>query len=382
MSLAMSDQPRDAATTLSSTAKTKKRLRVAIVGTVGVPASFGGFETLVEYLVRYNEAQGLPVDLVVYCSKRAFKKHPERYHGAELRYIDLDANNASSILYDSVSVLSALRHGVDSILMLGVSGAVVLPLVRMLSSARIVTNIDGIEWRREKWHGLAKWVLRASERFAVRLSHQVLADNAAIVDYVRETHGADSAMIPYGGDHALSVEAKPYDPLPPRYGFALCRIEPENNVHLILEAFAGDPPLPLVFIGNWDRSEYGRDLKRRFAGEPSIRIVDPIYDVATLRAIREGAAWYVHGHSAGGTNPSLVEMMHFGKTIIAFDCVFNRKTTHDQALFFRNSEELIQLIAGAEANPDRTCGEAMQRLAIQHYTWDIVGRAYFELLRG
>lgn len=357
------------------------RPRVAIVGTVGLPAAYSGFETLAEHLVRYNERQGLPAQVAVYCSTRAFEERPAAYHGAELRYVNLDANNASSILYDAVSMVSALRHGVDTILLLGVSGAIALPFVRLFSRARIVTNIDGIEWRREKWQGLAKWVLRTSERIAVRWSHAVVADNGAIVDYVRETYGVDSAMIAYGGDHALSMEPGVYEGLPDRYALALCRIEPENNVHMILEAFAGDPAMPLIFIGNWDRSEYGRELKRRYAGHASIRVVDPIYDVATLRTIRAGSAFYVHGHSAGGTNPSLVEMMHFGKPTAVFDCVFNRKTTHDRALYFSDAAELRDVLQGAAANPDAKIGAEMKRLAEEHYTWDIVGKAYLDLLR-
>jgi glycosyltransferase involved in cell wall biosynthesis len=363
-------------------AHARKKLRVAFIGTVGLPAAYSGFETLAEYLVRYNEAQGLPHEVVVYCSKRAFKERPRHYHGAELRYVDLDANNASSILYDAVSMISALRQGVDTILLLGVSGAIALPLVRAFSSVRVVTNIDGIEWRREKWQGIAKWVLRTSERLAVRWSHHVVADNAAIVDYVRDSYGAESELIAYGGDHALAVAPAPYRGLPDRYALALCRIEPENNVHMILAAFAEQPALPLVFIGNWDRSEYGRELKRRYADSPSIRILDPIYDVATLRSIRQSASFYVHGHSAGGTNPSLVEMMHFGVATAAFDCVFNRKTTHDQAFYFSDAAELSKIVAAAKANPDAACGEAMLRLAREHYTWDVVGKAYFDLICG
>lgn len=361
-------------------AEERKKPRVAIVGTIGVPAAYSGFETLVEHLVRYNERQGNPVDLVVYCSARHFKERPARYHGAELRYIDLDANNASSILYDAVSMASALKHGVDTILLLGVSGAVALPFVRLFSRARIVTNIDGIEWRRDKWQGMAKIVLRESERLAVRWSHHVVADNSAIVDYVRNTHGKESALITYGGDHALSVKAAPYAGLPPRYALSLCRIEPENNVHMILEAFADDPALPLVFIGNWARSEYGRSLKARYEGVPSLRLLDPIYDLATLRTIREGSTLYVHGHSAGGTNPSLVEMMHFGKPIAAFDCVFNRRTTHDQALYFSDGADLRRIVTETATDPAAGSGTAMKRLASEHYTWAIVGGAYLELL--
>lgn len=354
--------------------------RVAIVGTVGLPAAYSGFETLAEHLVRYNERQGLPVDLTVYCSARHFKDKPDTYHGARLRYVDMDANNASSIAYDAVTMMMALREGVDTILLLGVSGAVALPVVRAISKARIVTNIDGIEWRREKWQGIAKKVLRASERLAVRWSHAVVADNGAIVDYVRDSYGRESRMIAYGGDHALDVAAAPYDGLPSGYALALCRIEPENNVHLILDAFADQEQLPLVFIGNWDRSAYGRDLKERYASRRGITILDPIYDIATLRSIREGCSVYVHGHSAGGTNPSLVEMMHFDKPILAFDCVFNRYSTQDAALFFKDAPSLRRLAIATAENGGGDCGEMMGKIARMRYMWDKIGAEYFELL--
>lgn len=357
-----------------------RKPRVAIIGTVGLPAAYSGFETLAEHLVRYNEREGLPLDLTVYCSARHFQQRPDSYHGATLRYVDLDANNASSLLYDAVTMLAAIRQGVDTILLLGVSGAWALPLVRLFPRIQIVTNIDGIEWRREKWRGVAKHVLRASERIAVRWSHAVVADNGAIVDHVRTSYGRESHLIAYGGDHALATASAPYAGLPPRYALALCRIEPENNVRLILEAFAHDSALPLVFIGNWDRSAYGRDLKERFSTCPGIHILDPIYDVAPLRTIRGSSTIYIHGHSAGGTNPSLVEMMHFGKPILAFDCVFNRQSTEDAALFFKSADDLRRFVRAAVADGDDKCGRRMAEIAARRYTWDKIGAAYLDLL--
>lgn len=355
------------------------KTRVAIIGTVGLPAAYSGFETLAEHLVRYNERQDLPLDLTVYCSTRHFRERPAHYHGATLRYVDLDANNASSLVYDAVSMASAVRHGVNTILLLGVSGAWVLPFVRLFTRARIVTNIDGVEWRREKWRGVARWVLRMSERLAVRWSHAVVADNGAIVEYIRQTYGSDSHLIAYGGDHALETPGQPFPGLPPRYALALCRIEPENNVDMILETFAGHSPLPLVFIGNWDRSPYGRDLKQRYASRDDIVILDPIYDIAPLRTIREGCAMYIHGHSAGGTNPSLVEMMHFGKPILAFDCLFNRESTDHAAIFFKDSGDLRDKI---NAGVDPARGNGMAVIARDRYTWNEVGKAYVALVQA
>ena len=145
------------------------------------------------------------------------------------------------------------------ILLLGVSGAIALPVIRLLSSAKFVTNIDGIEWRREKWQGFAKHFLRFSEKMAVRFSHEVIADNAAIAEYVKETYGVSAHVIAYGGDHAMSVVAEAVEEyqLSEDYAFSVCRIEPENNVHVIVEAFAQLPSHFLVIVGNWNNSDYG-----------------------------------------------------------------------------------------------------------------------------
>lgn len=354
---------------------------IALLGTVGVPASYGGFETLAENLVRYHHAQAVKEPLHVYCSSRAYAEQRSVYLSAMLHYLPLSANGAQSIPYDIWSLFSAVWRGSDRILLLGVSGAVALPIIRLLSRARIVTNIDGIEWRREKWQGAAKWFLRFSERLAVRFSHEVVADNAGIADYVRETYGRDCHVIAYGGDHAVQVAPKPYvGNLPERYAFALCRIEPENNVDMILEAFSRQTAVPLVFVGNWDNSAYGKGLRTRFGGLAHLHLLDPIYDVGVLRHLRERALLYVHGHSAGGTNPSLVEMMHFGVPVAAFDCVFNRHSTDGKAWFFARADQLLGLVESSSADAARENGAAMLGLAQERYTWDAIGAAYFKLL--
>lgn len=356
-------------------------IRISIVGTVGVPALYGGFETLAENLVRFHNENRLADELTVYCSARSYPSRPKSFLGARLRYIGLNANGIASIPYDIVSLLSAMWRRSDVILLLGVSGAIALPVVR-LSRALIVTNIDGLEWQRGKWGGLARWVLRFSEFMAVRFSHKVITDNSAIAEYVTRTYGRDCHVIPYGGDHVLQVHAKPFtaSSLPERYALALCRIEPENNVAMILKVFAQQTSWPLVFVGNWQTSSYGRDLLATYANVPYLTLLDPIYDLGVLRTLRGGAGLYVHGHSAGGTNPSLVEMMHFGVPIMAFDCIYNRYTTEDAALFFASPDALAHMLATFTDRQGKQVARAMRRIARHRYTWAEIGRAYFDLL--
>lgn len=356
--------------------------KIAILGTVGVPATYGGFETLAENLVRYNYKHTLPIQLTVYCSSCAYSKPESEYLGAQLRYINLKANGVASILYDMLSLFYAILQRTEIILLLGVSGALALPIVRYCSRAKIVTNIDGLEWKRAKWSRLASGFLKLSERLAVRYSHVVIADNAGIAEHVTQAYGRTCQVIAYGGDHTLSEPAQPYTEtdLPPQYALALCRIEPENNIAMILDAFASQTDLPLVFVGNWQHSDYGRDLYQRFSQLPNIYLLESIYDIGILRSLRNQASVYIHGHSAGGTNPSLVEMMHFGIPVLAFDCIYNRYSTDEKAAFFDSAAQLKQLLNQLPMLDTDAMSTALKQIAQQRYTWEIVGESYFNLL--
>lgn len=356
--------------------------RVAIVGTVGVPAQYGGFETLADNLVAFVTERSLPIQFTVYCSGPHYPQRARSYGAAQLRYLPLRANGVQSLLYDSVSMILALWRGTDALLVLGVSGALMLPLVRLFSRARVITNVDGIEWRREKWGVIAKAFLRASEWSAVHFSSLVIADNDVIRDYLSSTYGVTAEVIPYGGEHALSVEAKPLEDLrlPRSYGLTICRIEPENNIELILRAHGRAGDSGLVIVGNWDASAYGRSLREQYGALGNLRLIDPIYDLGKLRALRASMEYYVHGHSAGGTNPSLVEAMHFGKPIIAFDCPFNRVTTEDRALYFADPIQLVEQISRVKRGECQAIGEQLGGIALRRYTWAIVARRYLEIL--
>ena len=263
------------------------------------------------------------------------------------------------------------------------SGAVILPLIRLFFSARIITNVDGIEWRREKWQGLAKHYLKFAEKVAVKASHEVIADNQAIADYLLEEYGCRAHVIPYGGDHATEASAD-YShtvDLPADYALGLCRIEPENNIHLILQAY-DRLGKPLVFVGNWDKSAYGRQLKSQYKDHPTIVIHDPVYHPAGLQAIREKASLYLHGHSAGGTNPALVEMMHFGIPIAAHGCAFNRHTTEQKALYFETDTELVDIVERLDKDAGERVGADMAEIANRRYTWARIGRSYYDLLES
>lgn len=356
-------------------------MKVAVIGTAGIPANYGGFETLVQNLAEFHGSNPHNVELLVYCSTKNHLKRPTRFLNTELRYLPISANGVWSIPYDIWSLIRAWLSRSDTLLILGVSGAIALPVVKLFSRARVITNIDGIEWRREKWRGFARWFLRISEEFAIKYSDVVIADNDAIADYVRDTYGTSPTVIAYGGDHALQT-CVPFEfdiTLPEGYVFSVCRIEPENNIHVILEAFSEKLDFPLVIVGNWNNSTYGRELKSRFGNFQHLVLLNPIYDAGVLKYLRAQARAFVHGHSAGGTNPSLVEAMHFGKAILMYDCSFNRCTTENNGFFFEDAPSLRQLIGVFETTSADEIGLRMKEIAERRYTWAKIARSYFDL---
>lgn len=372
---------------------------IAIIGTMGLPARYGGFETLAENLVK-QLASDHPI--TVYCSGRAYKTRRPDFLGAKLVYIPFKSNGAQSVPYDVFSILHAHRHA-DVLLLLGVSGCAFLPLIKLFSKKKFIVHLDGIDWRRPKWGWAARHFLRFSEWMAAKYADCVIADNAGIQDYIFKNYKQDSFLIEYGGDHADYILDKKnsgiqgYEPSGKsishirvdgaktdfeNYAFSVCRIEPENNIHIILRAFSINGTLPLVLVGNWSASEYGRALRNEYGDTENILLLDSIYDPVRLFALRSKATLYVHGHSAGGTNPSLVEAMYLGLPILAFNVIFNKATTDDKAIYFEDQDSLVKALKELDIDRLSELARKMKSLGHFRYTWNIVANKYSYLFKA
>lgn len=348
--------------------------QVAIVGCQGIPANYGGFESMVENIVGENASSD--VHYTVFCSGVDMPGRLHEYKGCTLKYINVKANGMLSVVYDIFCMMHTFR-GYDTVLVLGVSGCMFLPVLKMFSKNRLVVNIDGLEHKRAKWGWFARWILRSSEKLAVKCADVIIADNKGIQDYVSEVYAKPSTLIAYGGDHVIrEMEEEKKEKILSDYGLkkqdyavCVCRIEPENNCHISLEAFSKSDK-KIVFIGNWNHSEYSKRLKKQYASYPNIHLLDAIYDLDILYVIRSNASIYVHGHSAGGTNPSLVEAMFFGMPIVAYDCVYNRATTHDKAYYFKDTADLMGLLS------NDLDGSSMRSIAEKNYMWKDIALQY------
>ncbi len=362
----------------------KSKLRLGIVGSAGVPGRYGGRETLAHQLVIHLSEQ---FDLTVYCSKNRYKTSERKsiWKGAHLIYVPIKATGILGILYVMLSILHGIRRN-DLLLVLGVKGAFLLPVVKWFSDRKVVVNLDGMVHNRSRTM-VTRWLLKWAERIAVRFADEVICGNQKLQEYIEKTYQRKPAVVACGGDHVskesfndLQVETYPF--LGKRYAINVCRIEPENNISLMLETFARYPRFPLVIIGNWNAKRYGRALRKRFQAYPHIFMIDPIYDPKALNMLRSNAYLYIHGHCEGGTNPSLVEAMSLGLPVLAYDGTFNRETTQNEANYFRNHVQLISLLESACSDKFQGVGLEMDKIARERYTWKQVSKQYQDVLRN
>lgn len=358
-------------------------IKIAIVGSQGVPAQYGGFETLVEYLVRYHDKKEM--EITVFASSKIYGRKASRaYKGAKIAYVPFSPNGAFSVLYDTVSLLRSCKT-YDRIFVLGASGGIIFPFLKKYTD-KFILNVGGLEWGRSKWGWFAKKYLKWAEKQAVEGSATLIADNKGIQEYIAREYGRSSELIAYGGDQACRVGVseeyvKRYPFLSEKYIVNVARIQPDNNIEMILQAFESVPDYKLVMVGNWMSSAFGIQLKKKYAADPSVILLDPVYDQTLLNVIRSNSVLYLHGHSAGGTNPALVEAMYLGLPIYCYDNGFNNHTTKNEAVYFKSAQELHELLMNLDEQTLSELGKRMKTIANENYIWKTVVTQYMNLCK-
>lgn len=360
----------------------KKKIKVAVVGTNGIPARYGGFETLTEYLTKYLSCE---FDFTVYCSKDQPHNY-EEYNGSKLIYIPLKANGWQSIFYDIYTLFHAVLKS-DIILYFGPGAGFIIPFIRVFRK-KIIVNHGGLnEWERGKYSNLQRFIVKLGVKYAAKYASYNIADNFLLKDSIKNTFGVDSQVIRYGGDHAIKVNidnqlANKYPFLNNKYFVNISRAQIDNNLHLVLNAFKDTPEKKLVMVSNWSVSSYGMELKSGYKDKyPNIIILDAVYELKEINAIRGNAMAYIHSHSYCGTSPSLVEAMSLGLPIFSFDVPTNRETTKNKAFFFKNTSELNNLLKTVCEVDLHDNGKEMNKIAAKEYTWSTISSLYAELFR-
>ncbi len=360
-------------------------ISLAIVGTRGIPNNYGGFEQFAQHLAADLASRGHEVlvynpnfhtfDKDDYCGARIVRKWcPEKFMGAAAHYI-----------YDYLCLRDAIGRGVNIVLECGyTSSGPGLLIVRKRGSA-VVLNMDGIEWKRAKWGQVTRALIRFSERAGVARADYLIADNEGIGVYLRNAYDADSTVIPYGTTIAETMDRAPlehYGVLENGYYLAIARLEPENNIEMILDGFlAADSGKTFCVVGNHE-TRYGDYLKSKYR-DPRIRYLGGIYNLPAANALRHFSALYFHGHSVGGTNPSLLDAMANEALICAHDNVFNRSVLGDDAFYFSTVADVAHCIGNEGTNREcraRFSENNMNKIRTV-YSWERIADAYEELFR-
>jgi glycosyltransferase involved in cell wall biosynthesis len=356
-------------------------MRIAMVGTRGVPARYGGFETAVEEVGRRLADRGHRV--VVYCRSAGRPgDRPRRYLGMDLVHLPAARRRSLETLsHTALSVGHLLGHRPDAAIVFNAANAPLLPAFR---AARIpvATHVDGLEWKRAKWGPIGQRYYRMAESIAVRWSDALIADAQGIADYYRVEFGARTTLLTYG--------APLIDPGSDRlaelgltsggYHLAVARFEPENHVDVIVEGYArSSATKPLVVVGSAPYSD-AYTARVHAGADDRVRFLGGVWDQQQLDQLYAHSYTYLHGHSVGGTNPSLLRAIGAGTAVLAYDVDFNREVVGDAGRYFVSPAEVALLVDGAEAEPQRVDGAGVRARAIaKKYDWDDVAAGYEEL---
>jgi glycosyltransferase involved in cell wall biosynthesis len=357
-------------------------VRIAILGTRGIPARYGGFETFAEELSVRLVARGHEV--AVYCRQRF---ELPKYRGVDLVYLpSVRSKYFDTLAHTFISTLYLLRHPVDVALYCNGANAIFTLLPR-LARIPVALNVDGIERRRRKWNALGQAWFHASEWLSTRLPKALVTDAGAIRRYYLEHYGKDSVFIPYGADMERVESKEVLDRLglePGGYFLYVSRFEPENRALEVREAFEQTPsPLKLALIGD---APYATDYIRRVRDTKDPRVVIPgaIYGIG----YRELGCWcfaYIHATEVGGTHPALIEAMGRGCLVLYFDTVENREVCGDAGLPYHTQAELVarmrETLAMSETERDRYRARAVERVR-RKYDWDAVTIQYETLFNS
>lgn len=357
-------------------------MSIALVGTRGVPARYGGFETAIEEVGQRLVERGH--DVVVYCRNAGGSTElPAEHLGMQLVHLPaLHRRSLETLSHTGLSALHLVRNRTDAAIVFNAANAPWLPLLRA-AGVPVATHVDGLEWKRAKWGPTGQRYYRMCESLAVRWSDALIADAQGIADYYTEQFRAPTRLITYG---APLLEGCPSDRLshlglePGRYHLVVARFEPENHVDVIVDGFVrSGSELPLIVVGSAPYSDAYTE-KVRALGDHRVRYLGGLWDQELLNQLYAHAAVYWHGHSVGGTNPSLLRAMGAGTAVNAFDVGFNREVLRTAGSYFRTAEDIPAMVDTAENDLQSLArrGAASRREA-SRYDWDIVADSYEQL---
>ena len=357
--------------------------RLALLGSRGIPARYGGYETFAEELAVRLVRRGHQV--TVYCRSHYTPRELDEHDGVRLvtlptvrtKYLDTPVHTLLSCLH-------AFGRGYDAVLLVNSANAVFVPLLRAVRLP-VALHVDGIEKRRAKWGPLGRAIYALSERLACWLPSVLVTDAEVIREHYRRRYGADSVAIAYGVEPRPPALWETLDRLgleSRRYFLYVSRFEPENNPHRVVEAYRQvGGKLPLVMVGG---APYAKRFVRRVEEAADRRVIfsGPIYGEGYRELLSQALA-YIHATEVGGTHPALVEAMGYGNCCVVNDAAENREVAGEAAVYFRveEPETLATALEWVLATPHeaRELGRAAASRARERYDWERICDAYERL---
>jgi len=359
---------------------------ISILGIRGVPASHGGFETFAENLAVYLVHSGWGV--TVYCQEsdvEFLEVFESDWNGVHRVHLPVKGSGAkATVMFDYLSVIhSSKKSGL--ILTLGYNTAIFNLLFRLYGKKNLI-NMDGVEWKREKWNWYEKIWLYLNERAGCLIGNHLIADHPEIKNHLktRVSH-SKVTMIPYGAREVVKADTallEKFNIEPKQYAIVIARAEPENSILEIVKAFSSkNRDIKLLVLGKYEiENPYHAEIIE--AGSSDVKFIGPVYDHAYLDSLRFHSVLYIHGHTVGGTNPSLIEALGAGQPILAHDNKFNRWVAGDDAMYFKSSNECNEILDDILGNREQlSLMSISSRVRFNNrFTWNKVLDEYRTLL--
>ncbi len=358
-------------------------MRIAILGTRGIPASYGGFETFAEHLSTRLVARGH--DVTVYCRSHYVSPRQLNFHGVKLKVLPTIRHKYfDTVVHTFLSAIHAVSQRYDAALICNCANAPFSPILR-LARTPVAINVDGLEHKRKKWNWPARRYYRFAEYLSTVLPTEMVTDAQVIQDYYLARHNARSTMIAYGSE----VERRPNRELvrkwrvePNRYVLYVSRLEPENNAHLVIEAFKKvRTAYRLLIVGDAPYAEqYINSLKASARGDKRIVFTGFVFG-QDYRALQQNAYCYVHATEVGGTHPALLEAMGYGNCVLTLATPENIEVVGDAGVPYIDEFDLaekLQRVLRDGSLVQAYRNRAQQRIQ-KHYDWETVVDQYEQL---
>jgi glycosyltransferase involved in cell wall biosynthesis len=355
-------------------------MKIAIIGSRGIPNHYGGFEQFAEILSQNLVQKGHQI--TVYCSSNHPYKEQELNGVKLIRKFDPENKIGSfgQFIYDLLCMLDARKRDFDIIYMLGYTSSSIWQKIIFTKGAVVLTNMDGLEWLRTKYSPKVKHFLKYAEKLAVKYSDYLIADSVGIQTYLKRNYNVNSIYLPYGSYPFENPDKSQLEKLgltQYSYDLVIARFEPENNIELILTAFFNSTTnRQIILIGDYNHTEFGNRMFSFYNTDQRIRFMGPIYDQSVLNNLRYFSNLYFHGHSVGGTNPSLLEAMGSSALICYHDNEFNHEIVGDDGFRFSDSHTLAQLINNSEKSNYPTYISNNKRKIATVYSWENICSQY------